>query len=42
MGYKSKVKMHLNLIFVADSVDGVKRHTQNMVARCVRPTQGLN
>ena len=41
VGYKSKVRMYLNLIFVGDSADGVKRHTQKIVARSVRSIPGL-
>ena len=33
--------MYLTLIFVADSADGVKRHSQEIVARSVRSIEGF-
>ena len=41
VGYKNEARMCLNLIFAADSADGVKRHTQIMVATSVRSIQAL-
>ena len=41
VGYRNKVRMYVNLIFAKDSADGVKRHTQEMVARSVHSIQAL-